>query len=151
MPKINHVAAIDVLQNPPTSGVVISIRDPGNTYTSLYNDIDKLVGPKIIPIYAFDVNDEIPGCLTDADAFKIANILLEESAAGNDVIVHCTAGICRSGAVAEVGMMVGLFDKVRTHRQPNTLFKRKIAAAIFNINPNQATIAFNKRFEETRK
>ena len=42
-----------------------------------------------------------------------------------DVIVHCHAGICRSGAVAEVGVIMG-FDDVKTHRQPNLLVKHKM-------------------------
>lgn len=39
-----------------------------------------------------------------------------------NVVVHCHAGLCRSGAVAEVGIMMG-FDEVHTRRIPNTLLK----------------------------
>ena len=39
-----------------------------------------------------------------------------------NVIVHCHAGICRSGAVAEVGIMMG-FEDTKTHRIPNLLVK----------------------------
>lgn len=39
-----------------------------------------------------------------------------------NVVVHCHAGLCRSGAVAEIGTMMG-FDEVHTRRIPNTLLK----------------------------
>ena len=40
-----------------------------------------------------------------------------------NVIVHCIAGICRSGAVAEVGVCMG-FDDTYAYRQPNCLVKK---------------------------
>lgn len=147
MPKIHHVAAIDVLNNPPPEHiVVISIRDPGTRFASLYDEIDrKLVNHTVIPIYAFDLIDEIAGCLTETDAAKIAKVLIEQSELGNDVVVHCTAGICRSGAVAEAGMMLGLFEKQRSNRQPNILFKRKIVVEVLHLKPEQVDIAISKR------
>lgn len=39
-----------------------------------------------------------------------------------NVIVHCHAGLCRSGAVAEIGVIMG-FDDTETVRLPNTLLK----------------------------
>jgi hypothetical protein len=42
-----------------------------------------------------------------------------------DVVVHCVAGVCRSGAVAEVGVMLG-FDDTEVFRSPNLLVKHKM-------------------------
>lgn len=39
-----------------------------------------------------------------------------------NVIVHCQAGLCRSGAVAEVGITMGFNDTGR-YRQPNMRVK----------------------------
>lgn len=39
-----------------------------------------------------------------------------------DVVVHCHAGICRSGAVAEIGVMMG-FQDTKTIRIPNMRVK----------------------------
>ena len=39
-----------------------------------------------------------------------------------DVVVHCHAGICRSGAVAEIGVMMG-FQDTETIRIPNMRVK----------------------------
>ena len=42
-----------------------------------------------------------------------------------NVVVHCHAGVCRSGAVAEVGVMLG-FDDSESFRSPNLLVKHKM-------------------------
>jgi predicted protein tyrosine phosphatase len=42
-----------------------------------------------------------------------------------NVVVHCMAGICRSGAVVEVGVMMG-FNDCEKYRQPNLRVKHKL-------------------------
>jgi len=42
-----------------------------------------------------------------------------------NVIVHCHAGICRSGAVVEVASMMG-FTPTDRYRQPNMRVKQKM-------------------------
>jgi hypothetical protein len=42
-----------------------------------------------------------------------------------NVVVHCFAGICRSGAVCEVGVMMGFNDTER-FRSPNLLVKHRM-------------------------
>ena len=42
-----------------------------------------------------------------------------------NVIVHCVAGVCRSGAVCEIGVMMG-FDDTEVFRSPNLLVKHKM-------------------------
>lgn len=42
-----------------------------------------------------------------------------------NVVVHCHAGVCRSGAVAEVGVMLGFRD-AEAFRSPNLLVKHKM-------------------------
>jgi hypothetical protein len=46
-----------------------------------------------------------------------------------DVVVHCHAGICRSGAVAEVGVMMGFRD-AEAFRSPNLLVKHRMMKAL---------------------
>jgi rhodanese-related sulfurtransferase len=46
-----------------------------------------------------------------------------------NVIVHCHAGVCRSGAVAEVGVMMG-FKDTESFRSPNLLVKHKMMKAL---------------------
>jgi hypothetical protein len=46
-----------------------------------------------------------------------------------NVVVHCFAGICRSGAVCEVGVMMGFNDTGR-FRAPNLLVKHRMMRAL---------------------
>jgi predicted protein tyrosine phosphatase len=46
-----------------------------------------------------------------------------------NVVVHCTAGICRSGAVTEVGIMLG-FNDTEKFRSPNLLVKHRMMKAL---------------------
>jgi predicted protein tyrosine phosphatase len=61
----------------------------------------------------------------DYQAKEIVEIL--QNAIDNDtnVVVHCHAGLCRSGAVCEVGVMMG-FDDPKRVRMPNRLVKYKL-------------------------
>ena len=61
--------------------------------------------------------------ITYEDAEKIIKFLQDALDNDYNVIVHCTAGVCRSGAVAEVGTMMGFRD-TGTYRQPNLMVKR---------------------------
>jgi len=66
---------------------------------------------------------------TAEQAKEIAFILQDALLHGANVIVHCHAGLCRSGAVAEVGVMMGFEDAKHT-RIPNVLVKRKLLEAL---------------------
>ena len=60
--------------------------------------------------------------MSPEQAQEIAKILTSALANEYDVIVHCVAGLCRSGAVAEVGVMMG-FEDTGVYRQPNVHVK----------------------------
>ena len=63
--------------------------------------------------------------ITDAQAEEIVELLKRALDNRMNVVVHCMAGICRSGAVAEVGVMMG-FQDTEKFRQPNLLVKHKL-------------------------
>lgn len=63
--------------------------------------------------------------ITDQQAEFIADILQSCLDFGIDIVVHCHMGVCRSGAVAEVGEILG-FEYVGTYKQPNVLVKKKL-------------------------
>jgi predicted protein tyrosine phosphatase len=63
--------------------------------------------------------------ITDAQAKSLVQILQHALDNHMNVIVHCVAGVCRSGAVTEVGIMMG-FDDTEVHRSPNLLVKHKM-------------------------
>jgi len=76
-------------------------------------------------------NDGFPeqAKISDSQAEQI--VLLLQRALDNrmNVVVHCTAGICRSGAVAEVGVMMGFRDAEK-FRIPNIRVKHKLMKAL---------------------
>jgi len=63
--------------------------------------------------------------ITDAQAQEIVALLQHALDNHMDVIVHCMAGLCRSGAVCEVGVMMGFQDTER-FRSPNLLVKHRL-------------------------
>ena len=63
--------------------------------------------------------------ISDEQAEQLVGLLQHALDNRMDVVVHCMAGICRSGAVCEVGVMMGFQDTER-FRSPNLLVKHKM-------------------------
>lgn len=63
--------------------------------------------------------------ISDAQAEQLVGLLQHAQANRMNVVVHCHAGICRSGAVVEVATMMG-FTPADRYRQPNLRVKRKL-------------------------
>ena len=76
-----------------------------------------------------DCEVEYQSSIQDEQAAELAKILQEALTNGHNVLVHCHAGICRSGAVAEVGTIIG-FDEPDRDRIPNLLVKHKMLKAL---------------------
>ena len=67
--------------------------------------------------------------VTDQQAEQLVKLLRHALNNRMNVIVHCHAGVCRSGAVCEVGVMMG-FDDTESFRSPNLLVKHKMMKAL---------------------
>jgi predicted protein tyrosine phosphatase len=63
--------------------------------------------------------------ITDEQAIKLVMLLKHALYFKMDVVVHCVAGVCRSGAVCEVGVMMGFQDS-EAYRSPNLMVKHKM-------------------------
>ena len=63
--------------------------------------------------------------IQDEQAQEIVRLLQRAIENRMNVVVHCHAGICRSGAVVEVATMMGFTPSDR-YRQPNLRVKRKL-------------------------
>lgn len=73
-------------------------------------------------------DDEVfdPECrCSQRQASDLVRLLRHALETNTNVIVHCMAGVCRSGAVTEVGVMMG-FDDTHRYRQPNLLVKHQM-------------------------
>ena len=67
--------------------------------------------------------------ISDTQAAEIVRLLQHAFDNHMNVVVHCTAGICRSGAVVEVGVMMGFQDCER-FRSPNLRVKHRMMKAL---------------------
>jgi predicted protein tyrosine phosphatase len=63
--------------------------------------------------------------ISDEQATELVRLLQHAMDNSMNVLVHCHAGICRSGAVVEVGSMLG-FTPTERFRQPNLRVKTKM-------------------------
>lgn len=63
--------------------------------------------------------------VTDDQAAELVRLLQHALENRMNVIVHCHVGVCRSGAVCEVGVMMG-FDDAEAFRAPNLLVKHRM-------------------------
>ena len=100
---------------------LIQISDPDMEFPKPKKDFRKIFQFKFLDLE--DLSD--PMSISNEQAKEIARILKEALASRANVIVHCHMGVCRSGAVAEAGVVLG-FDDTETYRQPNILVKQKI-------------------------
>ena len=62
-------------------------------------------------------------------ANELVRLLQRALANRMNVVVHCHAGVCRSGAVCEVGVMLGFRD-TEVFRSPNLLVKHRMMKAL---------------------
>lgn len=67
--------------------------------------------------------------ISDDQAVELVRLLQHALDNSMNVLVHCHAGICRSGAVVEVGTMMG-FTATDRYRQPNLRVKHKMMKAL---------------------
>lgn len=63
--------------------------------------------------------------VTDEQAKELVRLLQHAKAERMNVVVHCVAGVCRSGAVCEIGVMLGFRD-TEVYRSPNLMVKHKM-------------------------
>lgn len=76
--------------------------------------------------------------VTDAQAQELVRLLQHAMDQRMNVIVHCHAGVCRSGAVVEVGIMMG-FQDTEAFRSPNLLVKHRMMNVLgWTYNENES-------------
>jgi protein tyrosine phosphatase len=122
---IQNVALSDITKgfhiNPGENAMLIQIVDPAMEFpTPLY----KFKEVHQFEFLDLEVNDpwgeEFK--VTDVQAKQLVDLLMKAYGQRMNVIVHCVAGVCRSGAVCEVGVMLG-FEDTEVFRSPNLMVK----------------------------
>lgn len=85
--------------------------------------------------------------VTDAQAAELVRLLQHALENRMDVVVHCVAGVCRSGAVCEVGVMMGFRD-TEAYRSPNLMVKHKMMRVLgWTYDENEPHTINGVRFE----
>lgn len=119
IPKGHH---IDVGAN----SMLIQIVDPAMEFPEPKHEFKEIHQFEFLDL---ENEDDLPGgeefMITDAQAAQLVALLQRALDHHMNVIVHCHAGICRSGAVAEVGVMMG-FEDAKAFRAPNLRVKHKM-------------------------
>ena len=132
MPKIENVPQIAVELGthrlPAKGSILIQITDPDGEFVvpKFKDDFEHIVQYKFYDVTApLWGNDKLLEPITQDQADFLVRILEFALEMDYDVVVHCTAGLCRSGAVTEVGVIMG-FDAVHDNRLPNVEVKSKM-------------------------
>ena len=130
MPWIQNVAADDIPKGfhvaVGENSMLIQIMDNDTTWWPTPKHTFKEVHQfKFLDIEKDDhcISPEMK--ISDEHAEQLVALLQHALDKHMDVIVHCFAGICRSGAVCEIGVMLGFQDTER-FRSPNLLVKHKM-------------------------
>lgn len=128
MPLIENVSWDDVKHGNHTpmgdNAVLIQIADPASFFPepkAAFRAVDQF---EFLDAEDSDVERFGEDALiSNTQAERLVQILQVALRDNMNVLVHCHAGICRSGAVVEVGAMMG-FTPTNRFRQPNLRVKR---------------------------
>ncbi len=137
MPWIQNIALVDVARGHHIrvgeNSMLIQIVDPAMEFPVPKHQFKEVHKFEFLDIEEDGLTNNGDGTWTDMSEFaitqeqadKLVELLQHALANRMDVVVHCHAGVCRSGAVCEVGVMMG-FDDAEAFRAPNLLVKHKM-------------------------
>lgn len=137
MPWIQNIALVDVGRGHHVrvgeNSMLIQIVDPDMEFPTPLHKFKEIHQFQFLDIEEDGLTNNGDGSWTDMSEFavtqeqadKLVELLQHALANRMDVVVHCHAGVCRSGAVCEVGVMMG-FDDTEAFRSPNLLVKHKM-------------------------
>lgn len=126
---IQNVSLADIIRGEHLNEVdntwLIQIMDPPGDFPIPKQDFAKTFQFDFLDLEDSDdvINEDFK--ISDDQASQLVWILQQAYTLNKNVVVHCHAGICRSGAVAEVGVMMG-FEDTKAFRQPNLRVKHKM-------------------------
>ena len=128
MPWIENVSFGDVPRgrhhNAGENSMLIQIVDPDMEFPTPMHKFKETHQFKFLDLEKDDDADDALK-VSDAQAKQLVDLLKHALDKRMNVVVHCVAGVCRSGAVCEVGVMLG-FNDCEVFRSPNLLVKHKM-------------------------
>jgi predicted protein tyrosine phosphatase len=134
MPFIQNCAAVDIssgmfYRDPGENSMLISIVDPASWRPDAKHNFKERYDFEFLDIEANDYSFEEDWKFSEAQAAEIVKLLHRALDNNMNVIVHCFAGVSRSGAVCEIGVSMG-FEDVGEYRHPNLLVKHRLTQAL---------------------
>ena len=129
MPWIQNVALSDIKKGfhvePGPNAMLIQITDPASWRPTPKHQFKEVHHFEFLDVEEKDeVLDEAMKC-SQEQANELVRLLQHALANRMNVVVHCHMGVSRSGAVAEVGTIMGFRD-VGKFRVPNLMVKKKL-------------------------
>ncbi len=130
---IENVSFLDVINGYHTvprldKSLLIQIVDPTMEFPTPARPFNRV---EQFAFYDVENNDPLfeEGGFTQEEAARMAALLKEAYENDMDVIVHCVAGVCRSGAIVEVATLIGFPDPL-LYRSPNATVKTMLMRAL---------------------
>lgn len=111
------------------NSMVIRIQDPGVEFLPTKHAFKEEHRFEFLDIDETETSSLAEFAITQRQAEDIVMLLRRAYFNRMNVVVHCHAGICRSGAVAEVGVEFG-FEDVGNARTPNLMVKHYLRRAL---------------------
>ena len=131
MPWIENCAADDISKayhhDAGPNSMLIQITDPAGNIPSPRHLFKEKYHFEFLDIEDDDHADDPEMYISEAQAKELVRLLRHALDNRMNVVVHCFAGICRSGAIVEVGTHLG-FNAVEKFRSPNTRVMRLMMA-----------------------
>jgi predicted protein tyrosine phosphatase len=141
MPWIQNVSLSDIKKarhfDAGENSMLIQICDPGYEFPRAKKNFRNVHKFWFLDVEAKDTEYAAFAC-TQEQADELVRLLQHALDRQMNVVVHCHAGVCRSGAVCEVGVMMG-FDDTEVFRSPNLLVKHLMTKNLgWNYNADEA-------------
>lgn len=129
MPWIQNVGISDIKSarhfDAGENSMLIQIVDPAYEFPTPLKQFKEVHQFEFLDI---EEHDHEFAC-TQEQADRLVQLLQHALDHRMNVVVHCHAGVCRSGAVCEVGVMLG-FNDTEVFRSPNLLVKHRMMRAL---------------------
>jgi hypothetical protein len=129
MPWIENVSLSDIRNgrhhDAGINSMLIQIVDPDMEFPTPMHTFRETHQFRFLDLEKSDdcINDKWK--IQDEQAAEFVRLLQHALENRMNVVVHCHAGVCRSGAVCEIGVMLG-FNDCEGFRSPNLLVKHRM-------------------------
>jgi predicted protein tyrosine phosphatase len=149
-PWIQNVSLSDIKKgfhiDPGPNAMLIQIVDPGMEFPIPKYNFKEVHQFEFLDLEVADKwGEEFK--ITRRQAHDLVDLLQHALAKRMNVIVHCVAGVCRSGAVCEVGVLMGFRD-TEDYRSPNLMVKHFMMDLLnMEYNPDEPHTVNGRAFE----